>query len=60
MLLVEILCGNSTQTRVEWLTNKPDYLDRRDYFKKSRWEENTFIIANRLGVEVASIDVGRI
>jgi len=42
------------------LTNKPDYLDRRDYFKKSRWEENTFIIANRLGVEVASIDVGRI
>lgn len=55
---VEIQCGSSAQTsRVEWLTNKPDYLDRRDYFKKSRWEENKFIITNKLGVEVVTIDV---
>ncbi|MEN1990397.1 hypothetical protein [Paenibacillus hubeiensis] len=55
---VEIENGISGQTRVEWLTSKPNYLDRRDYFKKSKWEENKFIITNRLGVEVFSIEVG--
>lgn len=55
---VELENGISGETRVEWLTGKPDYLDRRDYFKKSKWEENKFIITNRLGVEVFSIEVG--
>ncbi|MMZ68730.1 hypothetical protein D1872_314520 [compost metagenome] len=55
---MELENGISGQTRVECLTSKPDYLDRRDYFKKSKWEENKFIITNRLGVEVFSIEVG--
>lgn len=55
---VELENGISGQTRVEWLTGKPDYLDRRDYLKKSKWEENKFIITNRLGIEVFSIEVG--
>jgi len=54
---VELENGISGQTRVEWLTSKSDYLDRRDYFKKSKWEENKFIITNKLGVEVVSIEV---
>lgn len=55
---VEIENGISGQTRVEWLTSKPDYLDLRDHFKKSKWEENRFIITDKLGVEVFSIEVG--
>ncbi|MBE5990890.1 MAG: hypothetical protein E7247_00675 [Paenibacillaceae bacterium] len=54
---VQIKCGNSDQTKIQWLANIPDYLDRRDYFKKSRWEENKFIITNKLGAEVALVDV---
>lgn len=54
---VEIKYGNSDQTKIKWLSDKPDYLDRRDYFKKSRWEENKFILTDKLGAEVALIDV---
>ncbi|WP_145046558.1 hypothetical protein [Paenibacillus xylanexedens] len=56
---VELENGLSGKTRVEWLTSKPDYLDRRDYFKKSKWEENKFIITNKLCIEVSSIESGK-
>lgn len=52
----EVKYDSSGKNMIKWLTNKPDYLDRRDYFKKSRWEENKFIITNKLGVEVALIE----
>lgn len=54
---VEIKYGSSDQTKIKWLGNKPDYLDRRDFLKKSKWEETKFIITNKLGVEVVLIDV---
>lgn len=54
---VEIHSGTSSQTRVEWLTSRPDYLDRRDYFKKSKWEDNKFVLTDRLGADIAAINV---
>jgi hypothetical protein len=54
---VELKCDNSDQTKIKWLSDIPDYLDRRDYFKKSRWEDNKFIITDKLGTEVALIDI---
>lgn len=54
---VEFINEESRNTRIEWLTDKTNYLDRRDYFKKAEWEGNRFIIRDKLGEEVISIDV---
>lgn len=54
---VEVKYGNSHMTKMKWLTDVPDYLDRTDFFKGSRWEENKFILSNNLGKDIAIIDV---
>jgi len=52
----EINCRVTGQGKAVWLTNVPDYLDRRDCFKKSRWEGHRFIITDNLGAEVVLLD----
>lgn len=40
-----------------WITAVPDYLDRTDFFKKSKWEEDIFQIEDNLGVQTFSIKI---
>jgi hypothetical protein len=42
-----------------YLKERPDYLDRSDYFKRSFWQDNFFIIHCNLNKEVFRFDIGR-
>ncbi|MPQ31646.1 hypothetical protein E4V42_09360 [Clostridium estertheticum] len=52
---VEIVSKDSKESYVEWITEKPSYLNRKDFFKKSIWQGEEFLIYNRLDKLVRTI-----
>lgn len=54
---VEIEKKDSRRVCKEWLTDVPSYLVRTDYFKVAKWENEKFVLYNRLNQVTYSYEV---
>ncbi|WP_058486941.1 hypothetical protein, partial [Defluviitalea phaphyphila] len=52
--------GKNKISKIKWITDKPDYLNRTRQFHKSRWEGTKFIISDDIGIDECCIDINNL
>lgn len=55
--LCEVVDLKGVVVHAVWMSKSPDYLDRRDFFKKSEWSGETFRVQTNLGYLAFELDL---
>ncbi len=54
----QVTTNDNVELHTEWIGDRPDYINRTEFYKTSRWQGDVFQICQRLGQVVHQLDIG--